>query len=245
MCPLPLLLSSLIPSPAWAAGTALDGVGFIRSHLLGQGEFSGLDILDIIVLVVLAAVILQFLRGRRRDEMRGPVRPDSGPRPPADHENLEARQARARAAWDRLAGGQASAPRPAAPMGGSAGGFDEQEFLSGAKAVFGRILAALGRGDAADLDQFAGPEAVAQLMAQGPHGASPEIVLLEAQVQDRREEGGLERVRVRYRALLRAGGEQAAPDERRTLWRFARRAGDPASHWKLEAVEDPRYNAPA
>ena len=233
MRPLLTTLFCLAASTAQAADTALAGVGFIRAHFLGQGEFSGLDILDIIVLVLLAAVALQLLRGRRRNEGQAPGQPAPG----EDHENLEARQARARAAWDRL-GGQAPAARPVAPAQAASGAFDEQDFLAGAKAVFARILAALGRGDLADLDQFAEPEAVAQLTARGPRGGAPEIVLLEAQVQERREEGGLERVRVRYRALLRTGGEQAAPEETRALWRFMRRAGDAASHWKLEAVEE-------
>lgn len=241
MRPLLILFAGLAPSTAWAANTALAGVGFIRSHFLGQGEFSGLDILDIIVMVVVAAAALQFLRGRRRDETPGaqrPVNPADPDAPPVDRENLEDRHARARAAWDRLAGGQAPAARPASARPEVSGAFDEREFLAGAKAVFSRILTDLGKGDTADLDQFAEPEAVAQLTARGPRGGVPEIVLLEAEVQERREEGGLERVRVRYRVLLRSGGEQAAPEELKTLWRFARRAGDPASHWKLEAVED-------
>ena len=233
MRPLLITFFCLAASTAQAAETALAGVGFIRSHFLGQGEFSGLDILDIIVLVLLAAVALQLLRGRRRNEEQAPGQSA----PSEDHENLEARQARARAAWDRL-GGQAPVARPVAPAQAASGAFDERDFLAGAKAVFARILSALGRGDLADLDQFVEPEAVAQLTARGPRGGAPEIVLLEAEVQERREEGGLERVRVRYRALLRTGGEQAAPEETRPLWRFVRRAGDAASHWKLEAVED-------
>lgn len=233
MRPLLTTLFCLAASTAQAADTALAGVGFIRAYFLSQGEFSGLDILDIIVLVLLAAVALQFLRGRRRNEEQAPGQPASS----EDHENLEARQARARAAWDLL-GGQAQASRPAASAQAASGAFDERDFLAGAKAVFARILAALGRGDLADLDQFAAPEAVAQVTARGPRGGAPGIVLLEAEVQERREEGGLERVRVRYRALLRTGGEQAAPEETRTLWRFVRRTGDAASHWKLEAVEE-------
>lgn len=251
---------------ALAAADTLNGVGFIRSHFLGQGEYSGLDILDIIVLVLVAAVLVQMLRrgrigreqGPRADQPVEPGRPasrgSSGPSagsdqpigPEDEEQNLEARHARARAAWARLAGQgpeqPASRPAPADPSAaasGAAGGFDEHEFLSGAKAVFARIQAALGRGDFSDVADFVAgdPRSVLQdVAARWPAQGEPEIVLLEAEVLERGTEGGQERVRVAYKALMRRPGT-SEPVESRSVWRFSRTAADPASHWKLEAVE--------
>lgn len=246
-------LLSAAAGPALAATDTLNGVGFIRSFFLGQGEYSGLDILDIIVLVLVAAVLVQVLRRGRIGREQGP-RPDQpmprdqGPdqplTPEGEDQNLEARHARARAAWARLAGQGAapSASRPSSgPLPGPAvpGGFDEQEFLSGAKAVYGRIQAALGRGDFADAAVFVSgdPRSVLQdVAARWPAQGEPEIVLLEAEVLERKLEGGTERVRVAYKALMRRPG-QGEPAETRSVWRFSRNPDDPASHWKLEAVE--------
>ncbi|MCM0756281.1 hypothetical protein M7784_13670 [Desulfovibrio aminophilus] len=236
-----LPFAALVPGTAQAAETALSGVGFIRSHFLGQGDFGGLDILDIIVLVLVAVVLMRVLRngGFRRDGERPAG--SAGAEPPRDEENLEARHARAREAWARLSGGSvpagAAGPRASSP---DTAGSDEREFLAGAKAAFVRIQGAFGKGDLADLSGFATPEAVewfAKRMVNPPPGA-PDIVLLDAEVVGRETSGGMERVRVRYKALMREGQGRAAPREVPALWRFSRRTDDPSSHWALEAVEE-------
>ncbi|MES9995526.1 hypothetical protein [Desulfovibrio aminophilus] len=237
-------LAVLFPGAAQAAERTFSGVGFIRSYFLGQGDFGGLDILDAIALVLVAVVLVRVLRngGFRRGGENLEDRVDgSGTEQPRDEENLEARHARAREAWTRLSGGTAPAGTGGSPVAAPASaGSEEREFLAGAKAAFVRIQGSFGKGDLADLSGFATPEAVewfAKRMVNPPPGP-PEIVLLEAEVVGRETRGGLERVRVHYKALMREGAGRSAPHDVSALWRFSRRVDDPSSHWTLEAVEE-------
>lgn len=234
----------LFPRAAQAAETALSGVGFIRSYFLGQGDFGGLDILDIIVLVLVAVVLVRVLRnGGFRRGGEPPEGRAEGPEAEQlrDEENLEARHARAREAWARLSGRSAPAGAGGNPVSTPASaGSEEREFLAGAKAAFVRIQGSFGKGDLADLSGFATPEAVEWFAKRmvNPSPGPPEIVLLEAEVVERETSGGLERVRVRYKSLMREGAGRSAPHDVSALWRFSRRVDDPSSHWTLEAVEE-------
>lgn len=113
---------------------------------------------------------------------------------------------------------------------------DQEEFLRGAKIVYSRIHDSLVSTDLADVKHFTSALMFEELkpLSGRPLG---QIVRLEASLLDMRTEAGVTQARVQFEILLQKEGSSEPPSPVRDVWRFHRDAGDPASTWRLTAIE--------
>lgn len=183
-----------------------------------------------------------------------PVRPmpperPARPEPPAPDDHFPPQGAQrakpdmysnAQAIWDSLKtppGKNGPATQPGQPAPGRPSSPDE-EFLAGAKLAYGRITTALANRDFDDLANFVAPQFLAQLKNSLPLSPppAPEVLLVEASIADKRQEGGRTVIEVEYKALVH---EKDAPHntDRFERWRFARDEGKPGANWLLEDTQ--------
>ena len=243
-----LAAALLLPLPARA--DALTG-GLLGSVFRGD-PFTGPRVIDLVVLGLVIFLVLRALLGRQRPggdknagggDIAGATGRDAAPytRDPAQGDRGDDTPPRAKpdmysnaaAMWSYLqtkpAGDAAPAPGtpPAAP------GSDD-EFLAGAKLAYPRIRQAMAKRDFDDLAGFVAPELLAGLRQRLPLSPPPEpdILIVEAQIADKRQETGHTVMTVDYDVLIH---EENAPHntDRRERWVFSRDDGAPGSHWLL------------
>ncbi len=248
-------------TPQAAAAAQRPGMGGIFGGLLagtllgslfggmGGGVIGGiLNILILGGLVYLAFRLFARLRGARRNteqESAGPAFGNlryqtqspgaGGPGTPRSGPN-----------WDLLSGGGVSS---AAPDGSNAtvetsgvhvpAGFDTEEFLKGAKAAYARLNAAWDRRDIDDIAEFSTPalvKIIREQAAEDPNPGKTEILLIDAQLVDVREDHGEQMASVFFNVVLREDARQSAPTDVREIWHFVRHA-DGTGLWKLDGIQ--------
>ncbi|ADU62362.1 MAG: 39S ribosomal protein L45 [Pseudodesulfovibrio sp.] len=168
--------------------------------------------------------------GGQDDQAQPPARPTD-------------RHEAARQMWNML--GSKDAPEGGAPQAVRQspapvpGGFDEAEFLEGAKLFFSRFQQVSGQGD---LDQLRGflsddvyEQALAGLAAQQTI-ARTEVMLVDARLMERKSEGGRTWITVFYDAQLRKGVSGDQPYQLRAAWEFSRTDAEGSGLWTLESI---------
>ncbi|EMG37927.1 hypothetical protein PCS_01322 [Desulfocurvibacter africanus PCS] len=147
--------------------------------------------------------------------------------------------------WDKLrsapasghANGQAdSQARP----GSNVPGFNEDEFLRGAKMVYTRLQASWDARDLEDIREFTSPEVYAEIArqaAQDPTPSTTEILLVNARLLEVKTQGAQVLATVYFDVLMREDKAQNAPGQVREVWHFLRENNDPKSSWKLEGIQ--------
>ena len=138
-------------------------------------------------------------------------------------------------AWDNLRGQQAQ-EAPAAS--GVPAGFDTEEFLRGAKMAFTRLQKSWDERNLDDIAQFATPAVMQEITRQSQDGTPPgrtEILLLNAQLLDVRDEGGQQTASVFFDVLMRENPTQDTTQVRE-VWHFVRPLDNSAS-WKLDGIQ--------
>ena len=141
----------------------------------------------------------------------------------------------AQAAWSRLRSDSA----PGASQTGDQG-FDQEEFLQGARAVYARLQEAWDDRDLDDIAHFTSPELLKRLKEQSrkaPKKGRTELMLVNAKLLDHRQEKSKELASVSFDVLLREGGSDQEPKQSREVWHFARDTQVPDSTWKLESID--------
>ena len=124
-------------------------MGGLLGSLLFGGPFSGISLMDLLLIGGGLFLLTRFLRSRQ------PAAQTSA-RSGMGHDSP-------RGAWDNLR----SSRRPASPAAVNIPpGFDEREFLDGAKAAYTRMQASWDARDLDDLRQFTSPEVFAEVQAQ-------------------------------------------------------------------------------
>lgn len=212
------------------------------------------SVLNILLLGVVAYFLVRAYRrrsggGNRQDR---PKRPDIQPRdlrgsggetPPdnAAQKPLDRHEA-ARRAWDMLSSQPvdqtptSGRPQPTTPTGVSparADGFDEVEFLEGAKLFFSRYQQSVGEEEFRDIRDFMSDEVYAEAVAD--HRERAEVMLVSARLMELKQENGRTVASVFYDAQLRVG-EGGRPDNLRTVWDFGRDDAVPDGLWVLEKI---------
>lgn len=171
------------------------------------------------------------------------------------------REARAKAAWDYLSSEppkrpsnsaqdrtpeSESVPLPdAASPGDSAGvsappGFNQAEFLRGAKAMYARIRDSWARRDLNDLRQFAAPDMMAQFerwAAENPTPGEIVIMLVDARLLEVKADGSVTIADVAYEATVSDSPASREPKKISEIWRFSEDADRPDATWLLEKIE--------
>lgn len=120
------------------------------------------------------------------------------------------------------------------------GGFDQEEFLNGAKAAYARLNTAWDRRDIDDIAQFATPAFLEEIRKQKEEDPTPgktEIMLMNsASVLEGKVEDGEQIVSVYFDVLLREDPSQETPVNVREVWHFTRPA-DGNGSWKLDGIQ--------
>jgi predicted lipid-binding transport protein (Tim44 family) len=176
--------------------------------------------------------------GGRDDESQPPARPAG--RPADRHEA-------ARQMWDMLGSKDVSgdvpgdgSPSAARQLPTSApGGFDEAEFLEGAKLFFSRFQQVSGQGDLDELRGFLSDDVYEQALdrlAAEPAIARTEVMLVDARLMERRSESGRTWITVFYDAQLRKGVSGDEPYHLRAAWEFSRTDAEGSGLWTLERI---------
>lgn len=247
------ILGSLLFGGPQTPGVGFAGPGFLDLLLIGGGIF----------------LLMRWLKTRSEDQKPDRPTPsdfefDDAP-PPADdpdqtpeqRRDAANRYARAQAGWDMLrsrpgdpAGQPSPAPGPdpvAAPETGPGtareglpAGFDQAEFLRGAKAVYARILAARDARDLDTLRHFTTDGVFARFERENAQdrGTGPtDILLIDASLLGVQEEGDLTRASVLYDALLRTDPRQDRPAQVKETWHFVRQGNGFGSTWRLDGME--------
>ena len=212
------------------------------------------SVLNILLLVVVAYFLVRAYRRRSGggDDNSRPgrwTRPDDRPDDQADYparpddRSGDAPQGRrmdrheaARMTWEMLSSDKQTRPEPTTPTGAPvrADGFDEAEFLEGAKLFFSRYQQAAGEDDYRAIRDFMSDEAYDQAVAAAT-GERTEVMLVSARLMELKSENNRTVASVFYDAQLRVG-EDGRAVQLRTVWDFARDDSVPGGLWVLERI---------
>ncbi|MFP5238435.1 MAG: hypothetical protein ACLGQW_01265, partial [Acidobacteriota bacterium] len=151
---LPALLA-LAPIPLLAAGNALAAAADPLATP-SRAAFSIMDFLLMALLGYLAWRLISRIANRDKDKDDEPPTYDVTPRDNEEDISPQERRSRAaQAAWEYLTGEKgADLHGEDKPKAVSDGGFDERDFLRGAKLMYGRVRQSWAGRDMADLRQF-------------------------------------------------------------------------------------------
>jgi predicted lipid-binding transport protein (Tim44 family) len=218
-----------------------------------EGPPPSLGVLDIILVAVAVYFLWRLitrLRGGDRNPQQGPPTYDANPDEPEGQDKADQnRQARAKTAWEYLAGDRGNeAPEPAQDQADQPGqptesGFDQAEFIRGAKAMYARIKQAWAKRDLEDLRQFASPGMMndfERMSKQHPETEDIFILRVEAKVQNVRTVGGETQVEVQYQAAVSSDPKSREPRNEQEVWLYTKDEERPGSHWLLASMERPQ-----
>ena len=223
------------PRRGFGWGGALAGLaaGGLLGALLFGGGFHGVNFLDILMLLGIAVVVFLVMRAMRRKQ--GPAVRDEQTMAYAGMNDQPAYQRQPQApdyqtSYSPQAGLGSNQPE----------GFNETEFLHGAKAAFNRLQADWDAKDLNDLRRFTTPEMFGELSAQiqdqGDERNVTEVLSLDAQLLDMAEESDRWIASVRYDGMLReqVGG---SPERVKEVWHFIRPKNAQGPTWYLAGVQ--------
>jgi len=199
--------------------------GLIGSLLFGGHAAGGPGLLDLLVIGGGVFLLLRFLRARRTAAAAAG----------AGGMTFEGAPGQAWGQSGYTPGVEAAAvPAPALPPG-----FDADEFLKGARAIYARLQSAWDRRDLEDIRQFTSPEVFAEIQRQAAEDAETgktELLLVNPSIVEVREEDRQTVASVLYDVMMREPGDPRARQVRE-LWHFSREAGRPEVFWVLEGIQ--------
>lgn len=145
----------------------------------------------------------------------------------------------ARRTWDVLSSDKEDRPSPSTPTGpspdSSVPGFDEAEFLEGAKLFYARLKQADEVEEVQALRDFLSDDVFNEAMA-GMSGERIEVMLLDARLMELKSEDGKTVATVFYDAQLRKGEQGERTEHVRQVWEFSRDDGAAGALWVLERI---------
>lgn len=199
--------------------------GLLGSMLFGGG-FAGPGMLDMLLLAAGGFLLFKFIRSRRAATANSAPYAFQG----AGTEHT----ATSGGGW-----GQRLEPQvqqaPVLPKD-----IDEQEFLSGAKALYVRLQGSWDRRDIDDIRQFTSPEVHAEIARQATDDPTPgrtEILMVDARILESRTEGQETVISVLFDALLREDGPGAPSEQIREMWHIRRDESSASAQWTLEGIQ--------
>lgn len=241
-------------------GIARPGMGLLGGLLAGTflgsmlGGFGGMGggFFNILIIGLLVYLGFKFFRSRSRgaDQMyqqgnyqRGPTQPGHG-NSNVSSDPFARREDNARNAWDHLSSKSSSSPAAGTsddqgPAVSTPDGFDEEEFLEGAKAVYNRLQKSWDKRDMNDIAQFATSgvaEEISRQAQEDPGPSQTEVMMVNARLLEAKEESGKTMATVYYDVLLREDPSQSQPSQVREVWHFVKEHGS-ESMWKLDGIQ--------
>lgn len=234
------IFSSLLGGSSTAAGTAAAGSG-------------GIGLLDILLMGLAVLLILRFInrRGAAREKSQSEreqstlfptPRPSEQPAPtPQGMQRTNLGESSGASAWDALRGTESQAGNASVTASAAAdvpAGFDQEEFLRGAKMAYTHLQAAWDSRDLQSISQFATASVIEELrnqMAADPTPSKTQILLVNAQLLSMTEFGAQDKADVYFDVLMRESATQEQPTNAREIWHFVRE--HEKGNWMLDGIQ--------
>ena len=202
--------------------------GLIGSLFFGDGHaYGGPGMLDVLIIGGGLLLLYRFLRARRA-ATESPVAAGSMPfdRSPSQ-------------GWSGEYAPTVETKTTAAEQFSPPSGFDEEEFLKGAKAMYTRLQTSWDKRDIEDIRQFVSREVLAEIKNQAqedPQAGKTELLLINPRVLEVRDVDSQTVVSVLYDVMMRENGSEMAKQVRE-VWHFSRDTGKPEAFWVLEGIQ--------
>jgi predicted lipid-binding transport protein (Tim44 family) len=215
-------------------GGVLGGMlmGGLLGSMLGGGHFMGPNFLDILLIGGGIFLLMRFLRRRREAAAtQGGLSADGTPYTMhrSDH----------RAAWDNLQTGSGTATgasqAPTVPPG-----FDQDDFMKGAKAVYQRLQNSWDKRDLNDIRTFTSPEVYSFIEEQYKNDPTPsttEILLINGELLEVKTTGNQTVATVYFDVLMREDSSSQDTEQVREVWHFSKYENKSGDNWVLEGIQ--------
>jgi predicted lipid-binding transport protein (Tim44 family) len=210
--------------------------GFLMGGLLGSLLFGGMHgfagpgLLDILIVGGLLFFLFRFLRARRMATQ---------PAGSSAFSSTAFQDVRPQETSGTSGYGPASQQIPSSFEPPSIpAGFDKEEFLKGAKAVYTRLQQSWDNRNLNDIREFTSPEVFQEISRQAEEEPTPgrtEIVLVNANLLEVKSDEGQTVASVLYEVLMRESTEETVARQVREIWHFREKA--PGSSWTLEGIQ--------
>jgi predicted lipid-binding transport protein (Tim44 family) len=118
-------------------------------------------------------------------------------------------------------------------------GFNSDEFLKGAKAIYTRLQSSWDKRDLDDIRQFTAPEVFEEIERQVQEDPAPgktELLLITPKILEVREIDGQTVASVLYDVMMRETRTELSRQVRE-IWHFSRKTGEPEAFWVLEGIQ--------
>jgi predicted lipid-binding transport protein (Tim44 family) len=220
------------PRPGGMFGGMLGGLlmgGLIGSMLMGGGFGGGMGLLEILLIGGGLFLLFRVLKARRA--AMEPAVQGAGAGPGASGWGGE---------WDRLRSGGGSTERPQAQAINVPPGFDQEDFLEGAKAMYTRMQESWSNRDMEDIASFVSPGMMAEVRkqdAEDPTRQQVEVMLVNARLLEVRKEGSQSVASVFFDVLLREDPREPRPTQAREVWHFVREDSVQGDMWRLDGIQ--------
>lgn len=221
--------SAAAPSPMGRWGGMLGGFlmgGLLGSLLFGGGHgFGGPGLMDMLLIGGGLFLLFRFLRARRL--ATGSAAPSGGA-----------------LAFERGPGqswgtSNYTPDSPVAVQPSVPPGFDADDFLKGANAIYARLQASWDKRDLEDIRQFTSPEVFSEIQQQAKEDSTPgktELLMINPQIIEVRDVDQQTIVSVLYDVMLRESEDELSKQVRE-LWHFSQERNKPEAFWVLEGIQ--------
>jgi len=219
--------------------------GGLFAYLLGSGAFEGLQLMDILLLALVAFVIFKLLRGSRPSQQQGHAyqgSPQQSPFPNPNPHNPNVQQRTQAAPQNSAAasfGGMMDAARQAPPMNLPAD-FDHVAFIGGALDHYRKVQQAWNDGDLETIREYVAPELFDMLQRQRAemNDAPPqtEVLDLAADIVRADEVANVRQISVLFRGRSRDLGDNSE-DGIFDTWHLERDTSNSANPWLVVGIE--------
>lgn len=169
----------------------------------------------------------------RREDAADPSSEKSAAGKPLD------RHEAARQAWSVLRSEEKTSQPDEQPSIVREAGFDEAEFLEGAKLFFTRVQQADTEQELADLKEFLSADVYSDMLMavrRNPEQARIEVMLVTARLMEMKSKGERTFATVFFDAQLRKGAAGEQTVQTRTAWEFSRDDSMANALWVLEKI---------
>jgi len=206
--------------------------GLIGSLLFGgMHSWGGPGLLDILIFGGLLFFLFRFLKARRMaTQEAGQASFSTG---------LGSQET-----WGSPSPGYGSvqgAPIPAASEEVSIPqGFDQEDFMKGAKAVYTRLQSSWDKRDLEDIRQFASKdvwEEISRQAQEDPKPSKTEILRVNARLLEVASSNSHTVASVLFDVMMRESKEEDMAKQVREIWHFRKDDKDPKSFWVLEGIQ--------
>jgi predicted lipid-binding transport protein (Tim44 family) len=206
--------------------------GLIGSLLFGgMHSWGGPGLLDILVFGGLLLFLFRFLKARRMAAQ--------GAGQASFSTGLDSQES-----WGSA--GPGNSPAKGMPLSGASEavsvpqGFDQDDFMKGAKAVYTRLQSSWDKRDIEDIRHFTSKEVWEEINRQAKEDPTPsktEILRVNARLLEVSSSNSHTVATVLFDVMMRESKEEDMANEVREIWHFSKEDKDPKSFWVLEGIQ--------